>query len=527
MLHQRLAGRACLLLALIGCASRGDLPRAGGAAPGPAAAPAPATNTVGDDPTSDLAITFHPGVTGHVGWAKLPRPVPLFFLGEPGALVIRADADGRDPKWSQLQDELFAVQLARTPLADTSLEVKERSLCSQVLLDAVRRARPSRLLISIDGGLTARGAACLAALPAERLYVTGCLYRSHRRDETCDGDAELAAILAVEPLRARVRGLAVSLSREDSVKALAKLTELELLAIVSGRNAQDGAHFHALPFVDLRRVRYLDITNWLGDVAVFNQALPFVAQLHTLRWSGARFAGQKLPACALRRVSADRLSDDELQALASCADLRELSSDQADISSAEPLARWTRLQRLHLRHFHARDLAPLAKLTNLELLGLPASKAHDFRFVATITNLREVDLSQTDLGDASVFAGLPHLEVLDVGFTGVRDLSPLRGLTTLVVLDAHATNVVDIAPLAGLTALAKLSLSHTEVTDLSPLARHPALAWVILYGSRVTDASVLLTLPRLRRAHIGGLKLPPDQVSALRQRLGNQLDGAP
>ena len=522
MHHERLAGRACILLVLIGCASRGDLPRAGGVAPSPVAAPAPATNAGGDDPTSDLAITFHPGVTGHVGWAKLPKPLPLYFLGEPGALIIRADGDGRDPS----QDELFAGQLARAALADTSIEVNERSLCSPMLLDAVGRARPSRLLISIEGGLTPRGAACLAALPVERIYFTGCLYRSHRRDDTCDGDAELATILSVEPLRARVRGLAVSLSRGDSVKALAKLPELELLAIVSGRKAQDGAHFHALPFADLSHVRYLDITNWLGEVTVVHEALPFIAQLHTLRWSGARFAGQKLPACALRRVSAERLNDDELQALAPCADLRELSSDQADISSAESLARWTRLQRLHLRHLRVRDLAPLAKLTNLELLSLPASKAQEFRFVAALTNLREVDLSQTELADVSIVARLTRLESLEVGFTGVRDLSPLRRLATLVVLDAHATNVVDVAPLAGLTALAKLSLSHTEVTDLSPLARHPALAWVILYGSRVTDASALLTMPRLRRAHIGGLKLPPDQVSALRQRLGNQLDGA-
>jgi len=97
MLHQRLAGRACLLLALIGCASRGDLPRAGGAAPGPAAAPAPATNTVGDDPTSDLAITFHPGVTGHVGWAKLPRPVRV-TIGWVNRLTMAFDRPSTTPE---------------------------------------------------------------------------------------------------------------------------------------------------------------------------------------------------------------------------------------------------------------------------------------------------------------------------------------------------------------------------------------------------------------------------------------------
>jgi hypothetical protein len=36
--------------------------------------------------------------------------------------------------------------------------------------------------------------------------------------------------------------------------------------------------------------------------------------------------------------------------------------------------------------------------------------------------------------------------------------------------------------------------------------------------------SALLTLPKLKRAHIGGLSLPPDQVAKLRQSA--QLDGA-
>jgi Leucine-rich repeat (LRR) protein len=96
----------------------------------------------------------------------------------------------------------------------------------------------------------------------------------------------------------------------------------------------------------------------------------------------------------------------------------------------------------------------------------------------------------------------------------------------LVDLDVHQTSVVDIAPLAGLRLLKKLSLSETAVTDLSPLREHPTLEWIVLYDSKLRDVGALLTMPRLKRAHIGGLSLPPQQLAALKQRFGYQLDGA-
>jgi hypothetical protein len=49
----------------------------------------------------------------------------------------------------------------------------------------------------------------------------------------------------------------------------------------------------------------------------------------------------------------------------------------------------------------------------------------------------------------------------------------------------------------------------------------------VLYGSKLRDVGALLTMPKLKRAHIGGLSLPPQQLAALKQRFGYQLDGAP
>lgn len=61
-------------------------------------------------------------------------------------------------------------------VADTSLILDEATLCSPPLLAAVRKARPRPLLLSIQGGITARTVSCLRALPTPRLYLAGCLY---------------------------------------------------------------------------------------------------------------------------------------------------------------------------------------------------------------------------------------------------------------------------------------------------------------------------------------------------------------
>jgi hypothetical protein len=476
----------------------------------------------------DLSISFHPGFTDHFGWTVLSEPLPLHLLGSPGAAVIRATSASAGRPMDPLIAELFGEQLARARLPDTSLVVDEQALCSPQLLAATRRARPHRLLVSMENGLFSavgglRAVDCLQALPVPRLYLAGCLHRSHRANDPCDGDAELGALVANEAVRSRIHGLAVSLSTRSAVAMLAKLPQLEYLAIVNGRNSEPGASFEALPFDALQRVRYLDVSTWEGELFLLPRgAAGFIGRLHTLR--AGMFPRTPLPACALRRVSSASLKEDDVRALASCKDLIELSTDSASFSSAEAVSHLSRLERLHLRHFRAPDLTPLGKLVHLQLLSLGGSDANDFGFVARLAKLRTVDLSQTPLRDLTMFSTLKELKELDAGFTSVSDLSPLQSITTLVDLDLHETKVVDISPLAKLTALRRLNLSKTNVTDLSPLAKHPSLEWIILYDSQVSDVSALLTLPKLKRVHIGGLSLPPDQVAKLRQSA--QLDGA-
>jgi Leucine-rich repeat (LRR) protein len=306
--------------------------------------------------------------------------------------------------------------------------------------------------------------------------------------------------------------------------ALARFSELEYLAVSSGSNPEPGVDVDALPLRELAKLRYLDVSNWGGGERVASpEALRAFAELHTLRWAAHLAAPIPAP-CRLERYRSETLSETDAGALAACSALRELSSDGADFESAEPVRKWPVLERLHLRHWHATELAPLATLGKLRELSLPACKAVDYGVLGHMPTLRGVDLSQSGLTDLTVFASLPLLEELDVGFTPVRDLSPLRSLTHLTLLELNDTQVVELGPIAPLRALQKLTFSTTGVRRLEPIAGNPSLEWVILYRSQVTDASPLFTLPKLRRAHIGGLSLPGEQVERLRKKLGSDLN---
>lgn len=476
-------------------------------------APAPAEAAV------DLAIAFNPGFSDDIGWAALPERLPLYMLGSPKAARIHAASHYAGGKLEAYELTRFEQELASAELEETSLVLQESSLCSPTLLKAVEKQRPQRLLVSVHWGLTQAGANCLKALPTERIYFAGCLHRPHRAEDACDGDAELATILADDALHERIRGLALSLSRHASVMSLAKVPQLEYLAIVSGRNEEPGSGFSSLPFHALENLRYLDVSEWDSDVFLWMPPLvQFFAGLHTLKWSGN--LAKPLPGCQLRRVFDHHLGDEDAAALSACSHLEELSTDSASLTTVEPLSKLSKLKWLHLRHLAVRDLTPLAALESLRVLDLPASRAKDYDFIAEMRALEQIDLSQTALTRLEIFAKLTSLRKLDVGFCKVSDLKPLESLQALEELDVGQSDVRDISSVAKLTALKELSVGKTAVSDLRPLAKHPALEWVILYETKVTDVSPLFTLSKLRRANIMGLNLPSAQVERLNESLG-------
>lgn len=475
-------------------------------------ASAPDANTV------DLQIAFHPGLTTNIGWAKLPEPIPLHMLGNLGANVVDGAAFRAGTKLEEYELMAFRLSLARANLAETSLVVQESTLCSDELREAVETQQPRRLLLNIKWGLSATGVTCLNALAVPRLYLTGCLYRSHRKEDQCDGDAELAAIVAESGLRGRVFGLAVSLSKSQSVQDLGKLPMLEYLAIVTGRDAQPDANLNALPFDALANVRYFDITNWTSSSWGVAAEQKFLARLHTLRWNGS--LKQPLAACQLQRLSDGRFEDEDALALAGCSQLVELSSDGASLESIAPLTALSALERLHLRHLRVDNLDRLTELKNLRALDLNAAKAKDFSFLAKLTKLERIDLSQTEVTSLEMLSRLTSLTELELTFAPVTNLAPLEHLTNLVKLHVGHTGISDLSIVAKLPALAELSVSKTAVSNLQALAQHPSLEWVIIRATQVTDIAPLLTLPKLKKANIAALALPQAQVEQLVAKIG-------
>ena len=490
------------VLAMMGCNQ---------ATPKPDVAPTttPVDRKARDDGGVDLEIAFHPGFTGDIGWSKLPERTPLHMVGTPGAKVIDGTGlNGKEPEGYEL--ERFARELKTADLANASLVVQRSTLCSDALREAVNAAKPERLLMKVKWGLTAEGVACLGRLEAPRIYLAGCLYREHRPEEGCDGDAELAAVLAEPELRERVFGFALSLGKPESVLALAELPNLEYLALVP---SSDDVSYAPLPWHGLGKLQYLDASHW-GEMQLGGEA----GRLHTIRWNGRLRA--PLEDCKLRRFTKGRIRGEEVATLAGCSQLEDLSIDSAKLDSVEGLAGLDSLESLYLRHLDTEDLSPLAGLKNLRVLGLGSADATDFSFVAELDELEQLDLSQTSLASLEVARALDELTHVDIGFTAVNDLTPLAGKKNLKVLDAGKSKVVDLAPIATMPALEELKVGGTGVRDLSPLADHPSLRWVIIHRTAVTDISVLSGLPALERANIRGLALPPAQVEALKSKLG-------
>lgn len=465
----------------------------------------------------DLSITFHPDVSGKLGWVKLPEAVPLWMFGDKGAAWLEL----RETK-EAWEVEVQDANLARAKLDDTAIELDATSACGEALRAAALKGKPKRLLLSFTQPITTTVVGCLRSLAAPRLYLTGCLYRPHRKD-ACPGDEELAALAADDDVRARVRGLALSIRDPASLENLARFPSLEALALQGGEGAKEVALAASLPFDGLPNVRFLDVempyasTEWFGAAPA-----RFAAHLETLRGNVELWTPLPAP-CALRRVGLGWVDERTLPALAACTSLRELSTDTTRFEDAALLSPFEGLEVLHLRHWAATNLAPLGPLRRLRTLSVPGTKAKDFEVLASLSSLTEVDLSFAEISSLTPLAGLTGLVSLDLSFSTASDLTPIAGLKSLEALDVADTKVTSIDVVRGLRALKELSIAKTAVSDLSPIAGLPELARVMLYESNVTDATPLLTLPKLARANISHLSLPQDQRDALKAKLGHEL----
>jgi len=138
------------------------------------------------------------------------------------------------------------------------------------------------------------------------------------------------------------------------------------------------------------------------------------------------------------------------------------------------------------------DLSPLANLKDLRKLYIDNTQLSDLSPLADLPNLTQIWIERSPLNDLSPLVGLPNLiELHIVGSNDLRDISPVNEMTNLKHLGLVGTQVKDISPVRALTNLEVLNVRNSPVRDIT---------W--LHG-----------LTNLNEIHLGGTRVPPNQVT--------------
>jgi hypothetical protein len=234
-----------------------------------------------------------------------------------------------------------------------------------------------------------------------------------------------------------------------------------------------------------------------GRVTLYWQSIPSEQVPATLRCVALvlhhldRFAG----ACGLRpRPQPDSYPDlrDTIQFL---------ESAKANVMSN--LHGWPKT--MCLRNATADHLRDLVRVHDLQAEAKPLESLA----------LVDIHLVSGDLAPLAALRTLRTLELTDV--PRARLLPPLDRLRRLEELIIVRCPVTDLSPLEGLDQLRELSLRNTPVADLGPVATLPGLRRIDLRGTAVTDVTPILALRQLEIACLRGLRIPTDQLDALRR----------
>lgn len=267
----------------------------------------------------------------HVGWE--PRhhfaPGERSYTRPEGAVVTLEYALG--PNFVAI-----AGRSAGMPLEDKPLIVRNaHEPCDPSLRAAIASLRPERLLVHIEADLDTVGRDCLAQLQVPDLFLSTCRHDGALAgmDHCADGDAQLALIAGSDPLREKVRGLAIGFGEERSWALLGRFPRLAQL-VVRGTALEHVDPRGAWGLCALRELSYVDALNAYQPGAQF----PLLPPQCILRWTTfSAWSLQPLAPwldqapsfptvrCELEHVTAERISEDHRRVLLSaCPRLREL-----------------------------------------------------------------------------------------------------------------------------------------------------------------------------------------------------------
>jgi Leucine-rich repeat (LRR) protein len=268
----------------------------------------------------------------------------------------------------------------------------------------------------------------------------------------------------------------------EALSALAKLTQLESLAVTSPQNGSDLVHLRAL--TGLRRL-------YFSDTAPTDAELANLAGLTCLQELGLNFS---------------RVTDRGLVHVAGLTSLKELSLDTGGPYSDDAmvhLSGMVELTQLVLPNSPLTDagISHLSGLTKLTILELDSAQATDagVRNLAGMTLLEELNLGTTaplSVEAMSCIGGMHKLETLSLLGPGATDegLACLQGLSHVYDLDLTGSSVTGpgLVHLVRMANLRFVHLANSKITDdgLAHLARLPSLQLLDLSSTAITDAGV-------------------------------------
>ncbi len=202
----------------------------------------------------------------------------------------------------------------------------------------------------------------------------------------------------------------------------------------------------------------------------------------------------------LTKLTVEKGSQGDLAVLDELELLEELYMSQLRLTEEDlnRIATHTELTHLSLAGCSLSGIQPLSPLTKLRHLDLSGNTVRNISILSGMTDLQQLYLANNVVNSLDALSGLKKLEALDISYNAVASLAPLKGLQNLKTLLAPNNQIDSVQPLNGLTALEVLDVSHNNITDISPLSSLSALIELRASNNSLVSMAGLQLLTHMR-----------------------------
>ncbi|HEY3371942.1 MAG TPA: leucine-rich repeat domain-containing protein [Prolixibacteraceae bacterium] len=123
-------------------------------------------------------------------------------------------------------------------------------------------------------------------------------------------------------------------------------------------------------------------------------------------------------------------------------------------------------------------------------------------------------------GDKDIEFPTCYLEAMDeieLSESAINDLEGVEYCIHTLVLDLSFNHIADISLLYHLNRLQELNLANNQIADIDALTHMHHLLSIDLSNNSIDDVSPLFEMEKLEYAHLTGNRIPPGQITELRE----------